>query len=284
VSSSVTQIAGRNALITGAASGIGRQVALRLARRGANVVLWDIHADNLAAAVDQLKRATGRIAHGYACDVSDREAVCAAAAQVKRQIGPVHILVNSAGVVTGKPFLECSDEAVERTLAVNTLGLFWTCKSFLPDMIRAGFGHVVTVASAAGVVGVARLSDYCASKWAAVGFDESLRMELRKAAPGVKTTIVCTHYVDTGMFRGVRSRFPWLLPILKEDAVAERIVQAIRRNRPRVWMPPLVYLVPLLRILPVRLFDGVATLLGVHSAMDEFLGRSGDDRGKTRSS
>jgi all-trans-retinol dehydrogenase (NAD+) len=276
----VTEIAGRNALITGAASGIGRQVAIKLARLGANVVLWDLRAENLAAVVEELKRATGRAAHGFVCDVADREAVYAAASQVKREVGPVHILVNSAGVVTGKPFLQCSDEAIERTLAVNTLALFWTCKSFLPDMIRAGVGHVVTVASAAGVVGVAKLSDYCASKWAAVGFDESLRMELRKAAPGVKTTLVCTHYVNTGMFRGVRSRFPWLLPILKEASVAERIVQGIRRNRPRVWMPPLVYLVPLLRILPVRLFDAIASLLGVNSAMDEFAGRAENDRGQ----
>jgi all-trans-retinol dehydrogenase (NAD+) len=280
----LTEIAGRNVLITGGASGIGRRLALKLARLGANLALWDLHADNLAAAVDQVKRATGRIARGYVCDVSDREGVYAAASQVKSEVGAIHILVNSAGVVTGKPFLQCSDEAIQRTLAVNTLALFWTCKSFLPDMIRAGFGHVVTVASAAGIVGVPRLSDYCASKWAAVGFDESLRAELKQTAPGVKTTIVCTHYVNTGMFRGVRSRFPWLLPILKEDVVAERIVQAIRRNRPRVWMPPLVYLVPLLRVLPVDLFDAIATFLGVHSAMDEFAGRAGDDRGQTHHS
>ena len=225
--------------------------------------------------MDQVIRATGRIAHGYVCNVSDREGVYAAALQVRSEVGPIHILVNNAGVVAGRPLLECSDEAIERTLAVNTLALFWTCKAFLPDMIRAGFGHVVTVASAAGIIGVPRLSDYCASKWAAVGFDESLRAELRQTAPGVKTTIVCPHYVNTGMFRGVRTRFPWLLPILKENVVAERIVQAIRRNRPRVWMPPLVYLVPLLRILPVGLFDAMATLLGVHSAMDKFAGRAG---------
>ena len=280
----MTEIVGRNALITGGASGIGRQVAMKLARLGANVVLWDLRPADLAAVVDEIKRATGRAAYGFVCDVSDREAVYAAASQVKSEVGRIHILVHSAGVVTGKPFLECSDEALERTLAVNALALFWTCKSFLPDMIRGGLGHVVTVASAAGVVGVARLSDYCASKWAAVGFDESLRVELRKAAPGVRTTIVCTHYVNTGMFRGVRSRFPWLLPILKEEVVAERIVQAIRRNRARVCMPPLVYLVPLLRILPVRLFDAIATLLGVNSAMDEFAGRREIDRGQAHRS
>ncbi len=270
----MTEIAGRNILVTGAASGIGRRMALRMARLGANLVLWDIDPENLARVVGELHQTTGRPAHGYSCDVSDRQGVYATAAQVKAEVGPIHVLVNNAGVVTGKPFLECSDEAIQRTIAVNTTAMFWTCKCFLPEMIRAGSGHVVTVASAAGIVGVAGLSDYCASKWAAVGFDEALRMELRKTAPAVKTTVVCTHYINTGMFRGVKGRFPWLLPVLDEDAVARRVVRAVLCNRPRVFMPPLVYLVPMLRVLPVRWFDAIASLLGVNSAMDKFVGRS----------
>ena len=123
------------------------------------------------------------------------------------------------------------------------------------------------------MIGVAKLSDYAASKWAAVGFDESLRAELRTIAPGVRTTVVCPFYIDTGMFRGVKSRFPLLLPILREDVVARRVIDAIRRDRPRLCMPPLVYLVPSMRLLPVRAIDWLARFLGVNASMDEFKGR-----------
>jgi len=119
----------------------------------------------------------------------------------------------------------------------------------------------------------AHLADYAASKWAAMGFDESLRGELRQIAPGVKTTVVCPYYIDTGMFSGVKSRFPWLLPILREDDVATRVVAAIQRDRRRLMMPPLVYLVPMMRVLPVGVFDWVASFLGVNASMDEFKGR-----------
>jgi all-trans-retinol dehydrogenase (NAD+) len=177
--------------------------------------------------------------------------------------------------VSGNALLECNDEAIQRTMAVNTLALFWTCKAFLPDMIRMQTGHIVTVASAAGVIGVRKLVDYCTSKWAAVGFDESLRMELHETAPNVKTTIVCPYYIDTGLFAGVTTRFSWLLPILKEDRVAQRIVEAIARNQRRLVMPPLVCWVPLLRILPIRWFDALASFLGINCSMEHFTGRPG---------
>jgi all-trans-retinol dehydrogenase (NAD+) len=271
----VTQIAGSTILVTGAARGIGRLLALKMARLGGDLVLWDIDAPGLARAADEILSTTGRPARSYVCDVSDRRAVYAAAAKVREEAGVVHVLVNNAGVVSGRPFLDCTDEQIQRSMAVNAMALFWTCKAFLPGMIQAGRGHLVTVASAAGTIGVARLADYCASKWAAVGLDESLRAELRRIAPGVRTTIVCPYFIDTGMFAGVRTRFPPLLPILKEEYVAERIVRAIRRNRRRLLMPRMVGLTPLLRCLPVWLFDRVANLLGINSAMDEFVGHQG---------
>ena len=119
-------------------------------------------------------------------------------------------------MVSGKRFLDCSDDEIRRTMAVNTMAHFWTVKAFLPEMIARDSGHVVTVASAAGTIGVSRLADYCASKFAAVGFDESLRVELGQIAPGVVTTVICPFFITTGMFDGVRTRVPWLLPILDE--------------------------------------------------------------------
>lgn len=269
----MTTFAQQNVLITGGSSGLGRRMALQMARRGATLVLWDLDADRLSQVVEELRNATGRPAYGYRCDISNRAAVAATAAQVTREVGPIHILVNNAGIVSGRRFLECSEEQLERTIAVNTLGMFWTCRAFLPEMIAADHGHVVTIASSAGLIGVSGLADYCASKWAAVGFDESLRMELRHLAPRVKTTVVCPYFIDTGMFHGVRSRFPWLLPILKEEVVAERIVKAIAADRPRLILPWLPFFVPLLRVLPVRLFDRIADFLGINRAMDHFVGR-----------
>jgi all-trans-retinol dehydrogenase (NAD+) len=191
-------------------------------------------------------------------------------------------VIHSAGVVSGRPFLECSDEQLERTMAVNTLGMFWIYKAFLPEMVQRGEGHLVTIASAAGMVGVPKLADYCASKWAAIGFDEAMRNELRGIAPGVRTTIVCPYYVDTGMFEGVKTRFRWLLPILKGEDVAARVLRAIERNRARVWMPWFVYTAPLLRfLLPVRLFDATGHFLGITRSMEDFVGRaSPEERGR----
>jgi all-trans-retinol dehydrogenase (NAD+) len=158
---------------------------------------------------------------------------------------------------------------------VNALALFWTTRAFLPGMIARDRGHVVTIASAAGIVGTSRLVDYCASKHAAVGFDEALRLELRRAGSHVKTTVVCPFYVSTGMFAGVKTRIPLLLPILDPDYVVNRIVEAVRRDRRRLILPRFVYLTWLVRILPVAVFDAVMEFFGVNKSMDEFTGRGG---------
>ena len=261
-------------LITGGASGIGRLMAQKLAARGGRVSIWDIHRENLERTIAELNAIGREPARGFATDVSHRDNVYRAADETKAAGGPVEILINNAGVVSGRPLLEIPDEKIEATFTVNVLALFWTAKAFLPQMIARNQGHVVTIASASSLIGVPRLSDYAASKWAAMGFDESLRAELRTAAPGVLTTVVCPFFIDTGMFHGVKTRFPFLLPILKEEAVAERVVTAIERNQRRVLMPPMVYTVPLMRILPVGAFDWLATFFGVNTSMDEFKGRS----------
>mgnify|MGYP003694031817 CR=1 FL=1 len=104
-------------------------------------------------------------------------------------------------------------------------------------MLARNSGHVVTIASAAGIVGISKMTDYCASKHAAVGFDESLRLELRRQAASVVTTVVCPFYISTGMFAGVRTRFPAILPILDPERVTDQIVDAIR-TQPAPPHPP----------------------------------------------
>jgi len=261
-------------LITGGASGIGRRMALDLAQKGAVLVIWDIHQERLDETVEELSNVGAHRAHGFVCDISNRQEVYTTASKVKEAVGDVDILINNAGIVSGKSILEIEDEKIEATFGVNTLALFWTAKAFLPGMLKRNHGHIVTIASSAGLVGVSKLTDYCASKWAAVGFDESLRMELRSTSPGVKTTIVCPFFIDTGMFDGVKSRFARLLPILSEEEATRRIIKAVSKEQPRLIMPALVSIVPVVRALPVWFFDKTADILGINMSMDEFQGRS----------
>jgi all-trans-retinol dehydrogenase (NAD+) len=273
----MTALHNKHVLVTGGASGIGRLIALGCARVGASVTVWDLDACGADTAALELAEAGASGAHAFCCDVSDREQVYARAAETRAAAGDVDVLVNNAGIVSGRPLLDLPDDRIERTFAVNTLALFWMTKAFLPAMKARGSGHVVTVASAAGLIGTARETDYAASKFAAVGFNEALRQELRRSAPGVKTTVVCPFYIDTGMFAGVKTRFPLLLPVLKEQQVADRVLKAIRRGTPQVQMPWMVQTLPMMRLLPVWAFDELADFFGLNNAMDAFTGRPADD-------
>ena len=259
-------------LITGGACGLGLLVAQKMAARGSHVVLWDIAAESLAETATKITESGYKVT-AYHCDVSDRKMVYDVADRVKNDVGKVDILINNAGVVSGRPFLECSDEQIERTMTVNVFAHFWTVKAFLPDMVETNSGHIVTLASAGGIVGSSGLVDYGASKFAAFGFDEALRAELRKQRLNIHTTVVCPYFIKGEMFAGVKTRFSFLLPILDAEDVSERIVKAIVRKKPRVIMPPLVYATWPLRLLPVSIFDRVATFLGINDAMDQFRGR-----------
>jgi len=267
----MTIVNNSRALITGAASGIGRLLALRLAESGARVVLWDIDRDGLEQAQANLA-AAGHAVDFYVCDLTDRQAVAAVAAQTLAEGGPVDILINNAGIVSGKKLLDLSDEEIERTFQVNTLALFWTVRAFLPAMLEQGSGHVVTIASAASLAGAPKLTDYSSSKFAAFGFDESLRLELKQQDSKVTTTIVCPYYIDTGMFDGVKTRFSWLLPILKPEAVVRRTIRAIDKDRRRLVMPWFMYTSWPIRLLPVAWYDALMNFFGVTHSMDEFHG------------
>ena len=268
----MTDFRGAHVLITGAASGLGRLMALDAARRKARLTLFDRDAKGLGLICEEI-HAQGGDANGFVVDLSNRSVLQATCAEVVATRGGVDILINNAGIVSGKTLLECSDEGIERTFQVNALALFWMVRAFLPGMLAAGKGHIVTVASAAGLAGTSRLVDYSASKFAAVGFDESLRMELKRLGSSVRTTVVCPFFIDTGMFEGVKTRFAWLLPILKPDYVVRRIMKAIEGNRSRLIMPRFVMTVPVVRVLPPFLFDAVMGFFGVNRSMDEFVGR-----------
>jgi all-trans-retinol dehydrogenase (NAD+) len=268
----MTGFDGRRVVITGAASGLGRLMCERLMREGAVVHALDVDAEGLAALCDGAPGERGRLVT-HVCDLASRTSIASTADAVLGEEAHIDLLINNAGIVSGRSLLEISDEQIERTFAVNTLALFWLTRALLPGMIKRDSGHIVTIASAGGLVGTARLTDYCASKFAAVGFDDSLRLELKRLNSRVRTTVVCPFYINTGMFDGVRTRFSWLLPILEPDYAVDRIIGAIRRGRRRLIMPRFVMSVFLVRLLPTDWFDAVMNFFGISRSMDEFVGR-----------
>ncbi|CAG9773865.1 unnamed protein product [Ceutorhynchus assimilis] len=226
---------GEIALVTGGGSGLGRLLALRLGKLRVKVVLWDVNVEGIEETI-QLVKGIGGEAYGYKCDLSNREDVYKVAKQTRKEIGDVTLLINNAGVVSGALLLDTPDHLIKRTFDVNIVAHFWTVKAFLPTMIQNQHGHIVTVASMAGHVGINKLVDYCSSKFAAVGFDEALRVELEaQGVKGVMTTAVCPYFISsTGMFDSVESRF---LPRLNSNDVADRIIDGIRGNETMVLIP-----------------------------------------------
>ncbi|KAM6216120.1 epidermal retinol dehydrogenase 2 [Rhynchocyon petersi] len=200
-------VAGEIVLITGAGSGLGRELAIKFAGLGAILVLWDINSEGNKETSRLIKEKGGVKVFTYTCDCGNRQEVYNVAKQVKEEVGDVTILINNAGYVTGKPFLDIPDNMVEKSFLVNTLSHFWTYKAFLPAMIAADHGHLVCISSAAGHIGAIRLTDYCASKFAACGIAESLFFELKlQNKSKVKVTIVCPYFMKTGMFEGCSTR------------------------------------------------------------------------------
>ncbi len=262
------RLSGARVLITGGGSGLGRLMAVEASRRGAGVIVWDLCAEAGEGTADEIRQ-RGGAARSLAVDVTDRGAVSRAA----EETGGVDVVINNAGVVSGARLLEIPDGSIERTLEVNVLALYWVTRAFLGGMIERGHGSIVTIASAAGLVGVSRQTDYSASKWAAVGFTESLRNELRADGHPIHTLAVCPFYIDTGMFAGVQTRFSRLLPILDPVEVSTQVIDAIEDGRQQLVLPPLVRILPVLRVLPTRLFDRVMDVLGVNQTMDHFAGR-----------
>lgn len=269
-------VTGEIVLITGAGSGIGRLMALEFSALGVSLVLWDINQDGMKETARLAKESGAAGVHYYLCDCSDKAEVYRVADQVKREVGDVSILINNAGIVTGRKFMDAPDSLIEKTVEVNTMAHFWTYKAFLPAMIANNHGHLVSVASSAGLIGVNGLADYCASKFAAIGFAESVALELLATGKdGVKTTIVCPYFINTGMFDGCQTKWPNLLPILEPDYVAQQVVNAILINKPYLLMPRSLYwIMGLKNILPFKEGVLLGMYLGAFSMMDSFRGRA----------
>ncbi|CAB4010276.1 Hypothetical predicted protein, partial [Paramuricea clavata] len=183
-------------------------------------------------------RKGGATVHAYKCDLTDKDDVYSVAKKVKEEVGHVTILINNAGILIARSFLNCSDKELAKQVEVNTIAHFWTTKAFLPHMEEMNYGHIVTVASIAGMSGAHNLVGYCTSKFGAVGFHTALETELMMMGKsGVKTTCLCPIMVDTPLIGNVTSRFPSMFPILKAEVVARELVDGMLRNKSVILVP-----------------------------------------------
>lgn len=259
-------------LITGAASGIGRRFAEIISKRAdVRLILWDRNPDILQQVKEELASRTD--VSVTSLDVTEPDIIQMEAERIIKQNMLPDIIINCAGIVVGKNFHEHSFIQIEKTLQINTTGSMWVARAFLNEMIERRSGHIVNLASASGYIGNPRMSVYAASKWAVLGWTESLQIEMKNLKTGVNVTAVIPSYIDTGMFDGVKA--PLLVPILKTDDIVERMIEGIARKKRTIKAPFMVHFVPLLKsLLPASAFDWLAgNVLGVYSSMNSFEGR-----------
>lgn len=260
---------GKHVLITGGASGIGKIMGRLALELGAELIIWDINSTQLEETRKELSKMG--IVHGYTVDISSVEQIRSAATQVKEKVGGIDVLINNAGIVVGKYFHEHTSQDILKTMEINANAPMLISLEFLPGMISRDSGHICNIASSAGLISNPRMSVYASSKWAVIGWSDSLRIEMQQLRKNIGVTTVTPYYINTGMFDGVRS----LIPILKPEKVARKVIRGIERNRIFVSMPWSVHFVRFSQgLLPIRLFDWfVGGVMGIYKTMDHFTGR-----------
>ncbi len=274
---------GKRVLITGGASGIGKLMGgMALDKGAAALVIWDIDQESIESVVRELgqkSKAQGRAGrvYGMRVDVSNQPMVADRYEQTKREVGEIDILINSAGIITSnKTFDQCTPDEINRTMMVNALAPMYVAQQVLPDMVARDSGHICNIGSAGGMIANPRMSIYAASKWATIGWSDSVRIELREMRSRVRVTTIAPYYITTGMFDGVRSK---IFPLLRPQNVAARIIRSIERDKSfkmfMPWIPCPHHFIRLLQgILPIRVFDCiVGRVLGIYHTMDHFTGR-----------
>ena len=268
------KIKGNTVLITGGASGIGKIMGRMALEKGAkSLIIWDVNQDALEVTSAELS-SRGRV-YIYKVDITNSELIAATYQQIKQECGSVDILINCAGIVRGnKTFDQQTLQDIRLTFEVNTIAPMVIAQQILPDMLRRNHGHICNIASAGGMLSNPKMSVYGASKWAMIGWSDSVRIELQQMQSNVHFTTIAPYYINTGMFNGVDSS---IFPILKPEPTAAKIIRAIERNNTFKGIPFGFHFIRFWQaILPFRLFDFVfGTVFGIYHAMDNFTGRKG---------
>src|SRR3954451_7136998 len=222
-------ISGRVAAITGGARGIGRATAQALVREGARVGIGDLDFELAQRTASEL----GANVRAYELDVTSRPSVAAFLDAVERDLGPLDVMVNNAGIMPVGPFIEETDASAVRQLDINVHGVIFGMKEALPRMLARGGGHIVNLASVAGKGGFPHLATYCATKHAVVGLSEAVRAEYRDR--GIEVSCVMPSLVDTELTSGVKAGRG--IEKAKPEDVADAIVAALQVPRFDVFVP-----------------------------------------------
>ncbi|XP_060103063.1 17-beta-hydroxysteroid dehydrogenase 13-like [Heteronotia binoei] len=241
---------GEIVLITGAAHGLGRGTAYAFSKQGCKLVLWDINKHGVEETADECRK-LGAVVHTYVVNCQKREEIYRTADEVKKDIGDISILINNAGVIATGHFLSVPDEQIQSIIDVNLLAHYWTVKAFLPAMMEMNHGHIVTIASLAGSVGVPFMVTYASSKHAIVGFHLSLTEELYfLGKDGIKTTCLCPFFINTGF---VKDLLPKTIPVLETEYTVNKLMEGILTNQKMIVLPlPAKFLMIMFRFLPER--------------------------------
>ena len=265
------KIQGNTVLITGGCSGIGKIMGRMCLEKGAcKLVIWDINEKAIEATVKELS-ALGSV-YGHKADISSPESVDKAYGDTKEACGDVDILINCAGIITNnKTFAEQTDLDIVRTIDINTKGAMFVTLRYIKDMKDRGYGHICNITSSAGMLSLPKMALYAASKWGAIGWSDSVRIELQREKSPIHVTTIAPYFIDTGMFAGIRSFFK----IQKPETVARKALRAIEHNRGYKGIPFTQHFIRLMQgIFPVRLFDFVfGDICGLYRVMDHFTGR-----------
>ena len=272
----MSKFSNKKVLITGGASGIGRIMGAMALEKGASTLaIWDINQENIENTIDELS-SKGNIV-GDCVDISNEEMAIEAAKRLKSKVGEIDILINCAGVITSnKTFDQYTTTDIRRTMEINSVAPMVVALQFLPDMIARNSGHICNISSAGGLISNPRMSIYAASKWAVIGWSDSVRIELEQMKSKVKITTIAPYYIKTGMFDGVKSP---IVPLMKPEYAARQIIRAIERNRIVKVVTKLIpfpyHFVRFMQgILPIRLFDWIfGEGFGIYHSMDKFTGR-----------
>ena len=247
-------LSGKVAVVTGGGRGIGRATAEALVRRGMKVAIGDVDVATAERTAQEL--GGGTIA--LALDVSDRPGFTNFLDEVERRLGPLDVLVNNAGIMPIGAFDDESDSTVIRQLEINLHGVIHGTKEAVRRMRPRGTGHIVNLASVAGVTPLPGAATYCATKFGVVGLTESVRLELRGS--GVEISYVCPGHVRTELTAGVEENKS--IPPIAPEAVAEAIAGVLEVPRAKVFVPStLVIPTTLAALLPRRVGEGIAKLL-----------------------
>jgi NAD(P)-dependent dehydrogenase (short-subunit alcohol dehydrogenase family) len=193
----------RVAVVSGAASGMGLAVARRLASVGNRIALLDLDGDAATSAAEDLRQ-SGAVALAMKVDVTDRAAVDEAIADAREELGPIGIVVTSAGFDEFASFTDITVEAWNRMLEINLTGTFHCIQSAIPDMVAAGWGRIVTISSSSAQSGAARMAHYVASKGGVVGLTKALAVEY--APNGITVNTIPPGFIDTPMVRRAEAR------------------------------------------------------------------------------